>query len=537
MFFVFIGGFIIMNIFKKQSITFLGLMLIFVLFLTACGNDNNSDNEDFYQNDDGDLVDDRDLVVGIFADPVRLDPRYSNDGASNIVNSQIFEALVTHDEDMNIVPSLADSWERIDDYSIEFSLNQNVYFHNGAKMTADDVSFSLARATESAVATPILGDIDPSGLEVVDEYTIIVRTYEPYAPLLASLAHTTAFIVSRDAYEYHGEDGFEANPIGTGPFIFESWDRDERVTLTRNDNYWGTTPVIGGIEFRVMIDEFARVIALETGEIDIAWPVNIASLSSIEANDDIQLLQRYGLGTTFISLNLQREDLFGDVRVRQALNYAVDLDLIIETILEGHAQPSQGPMGANIPGASDNIDLYPFDPDRARELLAEAGFENGFSATIYLTQNNTDASIAEVIAAQLRDVGITLEIQQLELSTFQEYIDNGNHDMAVTSWTSVTGDPDYAVYPLLHSTQHGSAGNRSFYASEEADTLMEQARATFDDEERAAYYAQIQQLIVDEAPWIFLHNGESLAAMGTHVEGYTIRLNGQQIMKNVRFVD
>lgn len=519
-----------MNRFKKQSITFLGLMLVLVLFLAACANNNNDNNSD---NDDND----RDLVVGIFADPVRLDPRYSNDGASNIVNSQIFEALVTHDEDMNIVPSLAESWERLDDYSIKFSLNQNVYFHNGAKMTADDVYFSLARATESAVATPILGEIEPSGLEVVDEYTIIVRTSEPFAPLLASLAHTTAFIVSREAYDYYGEDDFEANPIGTGPFVFESWDRDERINLTRNDNYWEAAPEIGGIEFRVMIDEFARVIALETGEIDIAWPVDIASLGTIEANDNIQLLQRYSLGMTFITLNLQREELFGDVRVRQALNYAIDLDLIIETILEGYAQPSQGPMGANIPGASDEIELYPFDPNRARELLAEAGFEDGFTATIYMQQNNTVASIAEVISAQLRDVGIILEIQRLELSAFQEHIDNGNHDMAVTSWTSVTGDPDYAVFPLLHSTQHGSAGNRSFFANEEADALMELARTTFDDDERAAYYAQIQQLIVDEAPWIFLHNAQSLAAMGTHVEGYTIRLNGQQIMKNVRFVD
>lgn len=528
-----------MDRFKKHSVVLLALTLALVLFLTACGSDND-DGDTNANNGNGEgvseTVEDRMLVVGTFADPVRLDPSFSNDGASNIVNTQIFEALVTHDVDMNIEPWLAESWERLDDYSIEFRLREDVYFHNGTHLTADDVYFSLVRATESATAMPILGDIDPNGLEIIDAYTIIVRTYEPFAPLLASLAHTTAFIISREAYEYHGEY-FEENPIGTGPFIFESWDHGERVNLTRNENYWGTTPEVSGIEFRVIVDEFARVTALETGEIDISWPITIASVSTIEGNDNLQLLQRYSLATSFITLNLQREELFGDVRVRQALNYAVDLDLIIETVLEGLAQPAQGPMGVNIPGASDNIELYPFNPERARELLAEAGFEDGFEATIYITPNNTERAIAEVVSAQLRNIGIALEIQQLELSTFFEHLDQGNHDMAVTGWTAVTGDPDYAVFPLLHSSQHGSPGNRTFFVNAEADALMERARATFDDEERAAYYAQIQQLIVDEAPWIFLHNGQALAAMGTHVEGYTIRLNGQQTMRDVRFVD
>lgn len=531
-----------MNKFKKHSVTFLGFTLALVLFLVACGsnNDGHDENDDesvSVQNDNGnnESNDDRQLVVAIGADPLSLDPQYVNETNGAISNTQIYETLVTHDIDMNIVPRLATDWQRIDDLTIEFNLRDDVFFHNGEHFTASDVYFTLKRAANSPTTSPILGDINPDGLEIIDDYTIRIRSFEPFAPMLANLAHTTAFIVSEVAVEYYGED-FRENPVGTGPFMFSEWNVGENLVLLRNDNYWGETPAIGGVTFRFVPEQSNRIIALETGEADIAMWISPSDVTHVENSEDLILINRTNFTTQYLGFNNSLE-MFQDVRVRQAFNYAVDVELIINTILEGWAEVSHGPMGSNIPGASDQIRGYEFNPERARELLAEAGFEDGLHVTINFVNDQTQRSIVEVVSNQLRQVGINVTMESLESGAFAEFTNEGNHEIAFFTWTTVTGDADYALFPLLHSGQHGSAGNRSFFSNAEIDSLLESARANFDEEARAEYYAHLQQLIRDEAPWVFLTVGESLIATRGDIEGYQFRLNGQQTMRYVRFVD
>ena len=529
---------------KKQSINLLRLSLVLLLFLIACGNDDNE-----YITDDNGIEDeviaeainegngdaDRQLIVGIGADPLSLDPQFVNETNGAISNTQMYETLITHDIDMNIVPRLATSWERIDPLTIEFNLREDVYFHNGEPFTASDVYFTLRRAADSPTTQPILGDIDPDGLEIIDDHTIQIRSFEPFAPMLANLAHTTAFIVSEAAVEYYGEY-FRENPVGTGPFMFSEWHVGENLVLVRNDNYWGELPEIGGITFRFIPEQSNRIIALETGEADIAMWISPSDVAHVQNSEDLILVNRTNFTTQYLGFNNSLE-MFQDERVRQAFNYAIDVELIVDTILEGWAQPTDGgPMGANIPGSSQ-VEGYEFDPERARELLAEAGFEDGLDVTITLLNDQTQRSIVEAAANQLGQVGVNVTIAQMESGAFAEFTNEGNHEIAFLSWTTVTGDADYALFPLLHSGQHGSAGNRSFFSNVEVDELLERARATFDEEERAEYYAQLQQLIRDEAPWIFLTVGESLIATRSGIEGYEFRLNGQQTMRYVRFTD
>lgn len=537
-----------MNRFKKQSIIFLGVALTMLLVLGACGN-----GEDVSDATDDDLTSaannngsgatdearqgnlDRQLVVAIGADPLSLDPQHVNETNAAISNTQMYETLVTHDLNMNIVPRLAVDWRRIDDLTMEFDLRDDVYFHNGEHFTASDVYFTLKRAADSPTTQPILGEIDPDGLEIMDDYTIRIRSFEPFAPMLANLAHTTAFIVSEAAVAYHGED-FGENPVGTGPFMFSQWQAGDYLVLIRNDQYWGEMPEISGITFRFIPEQSNRIIALETEEADIAMWISPSDVARVQESDDLVLVNRTNFTTQYLGFNNSLE-MFQDVRVRQAFNYAVDVDLIVDTILEGWAQPTDGgPMGANIPGASQ-VEGYEFNPDRARELLAEAGFEDGLDVTINLMNDQTQRAIVEAVANQLGQVGINVSIEPLENAVFNEFTNEGNHEIAFFSWTTVTGDADYALFPLLHSDQHGSAGNRAFFSNAEVDTLLEAARATFDEDERAVYYAELQQLIRDEAPWIFLTVGESLIATRAEVEGYEFRLNGQQTMRYVRFVD
>ena len=516
--------------FTKEAKRFflMGLSLVMMVVLAACGS---ADTPEVAENTETES--DRVLVVAHGADAVSLDPQFVNDGFSAIVNTQIYETLVSRDSDMNIIPALAKEWTQIDELTYEFKLREDVYFHNGEHFTAADVEFTLLRALDSAIASPILGDIDPNGIEVIDDYTIRISTKQPFAPILASLGHSTAFIVNEKAVTEFGE-AYNQNPVGTGPFKFENWNRGSSVALVRNDDFHGEIPQISGIEFRVIAEASNRLIELETGAIDMAFGVGPSDVTRIENDESMTLLRRINLATSYIGINTQKEP-FTDVRVRQAMNYAVNNQLIVDTILEGVGAPATGPMGSNIPGAADDLEGYEYNLERARELLAEAGFEDGFSTTIWVDNDTTRIDTVTAVANQLRQVGINVEIQTFEWAAFLEHLNTGEHDMFMMGWTAVTGDPDYALFPLFHSSQFGSAGNRTFFDNADVDRLLELARSTSDEAERAAYYRELQQLITEQAPWIFLNVGEALVATRSDVHGYIPRLNGQQRLDGVYF--
>jgi len=503
----------------------IGIFLIVGALLVAC-NDGASDNVF----DEGE---DRMLVVAIGGDPVALDPQFANETNSAITNTQLYETLVTHDIDMNIVPRLATEWRRVDDLTIEFDLRDDVYFHNGEHFTARDVDFTLRRAADSAVTYPILGEIDAEATEIVDDFTIRISTYRPFAPILSNLAHSTAFIVNQTAVEYYGEL-YRENPVGTGPFQFEDWTVGDSLTFVRNNNYWGDMPQISGIQFRIITEQASRVIALETEEADIAMWISPSDVNRVIESDEMEFVTRENFTVQYVGFNNQVEP-FTDVRVRQAINYAVDVQSIVDTVLEGFATPSAGPMGANIPLASNSVIGYEYNPERARELLAEAGLADGFETSIMVQSDTTMIALATAIASQLGEVGINVEIQPLEGGVFTDYTTEGRHEMFLFTWTTVTGDADYALYPLFHSSQHGSPGNRTFFENDEIDDLLERARGAFDDEVRMDYYEQLGQLIRDEAPWLFFTTGQSLIATRYDVHGYEFRLNGQQTMRYVYF--
>jgi len=504
-----------------KIIKFLVLALIIGLGVTGCTNTETIPSEE------------RILKVANNADATSLDPQRVNDGPSAVVNTQIYETLVTRDSEMNIQPGLAESWEPIDELTYEFYLKEDVYFHNGEPLTAYDVEFTLLRALNSPIAAAVLGELDSEKIQVMDDHTIRIGTQQPFAPILANLGHSTAFIVNEKAVNEAGEDYFQ-NPVGTGPFIFENWENGSRIQLVKNENYHGQVPQIAGIEFQVISEVSNRLIELETGQVDMAFGISPGDIDYINNHDKLTLLRRINLGINYIGFNTQVEP-FNDIRVRQAINYGVNVELIVDTILEGVGAKATGPMGANIPLAAGDLEGYEYNPEKAKALLAEAGLEDGFSATIHTDDDSTRLSLVTAVAAQLREIGIELDIQPLEWIAFTDYLDTGEYEMFIMGWTSVTGDADYALYPLFHSSQFGSAGNRTFFSDDRVDTLLEQARSVYDEEERASYYRELQELITEEAPWLFLNLGEMLVATGQDVHGYEIRLNGQQSLHGVYF--
>jgi len=520
----------------------LGLGLLAVLALAACGtNEANeadvSDNNGTAQVEPAEepAVDtNRILTVANAAFPQTMDPTATNEVHSSLVNTQIYETLVTRDAEMNIIPALAVSWERIDDYTMEFNLREGVHFHDGSPFNAEAVEFSLQRSIATPQAAAVQNFLDPNGFEIVDEHTIRISSLEPFAPMLAFLSHNTAFIVSQAAAEEHGDD-FAFNPSGTGPFQLESVATGESITLIRNENYHGELPQIGGIVFRVIPEPSSRLVGLETGEFDIAMDIAPIEANRVDNDDNLILLSRVNNTVRYVGMNTERAP-FDDVRVRQAINYAIDTELLIDAVLEGFGEPAFGPMARNLPFASHDVLPYEFNVERAAELLEAAGVGEGFDATVVVgTQINEN--LAVVIQNMLGEVGINVSIDRVEPGALLDTTNAGDFDMFILGFNPGTGDPHNMLNPMFHSDNIGSAGNRVRLNNPQIDALIDQGRTAFDDEARAAVYAEVQELIRDYAPWAFLDAGVTLHASRSNVRGYTIRLNGQQTLAGVYFVE
>lgn len=487
----------------KRIRTWLALLLIVTVGLAACSPSTPS-------------VTLRDtLVVGMGADAVSLDPHRSNDQSSSRVRGHIYETLIAQDNDLNLIPGLAESWTQVDALTFEFKLKQGVTFHDGSPFTAADVKFTFDRA----VASPDIGFImNPiASTDVVDDFTVRLTTKFAFAPMLASLAHPAAAILSRNVVV----DGYDFEmPVGTGPFKFVDRVVGDSLTLARFDDYHGTKAVTPNLVFRVIPDNSVRTIELETGAIDIAYDIGPADVNRVDSNPDLVLVRDANLSMTYIGFNFQKAP-FDNIKVRQAINLALDMEAIVEVVMRGVGAPAFGPIGPNVFGANNDLEPYPFDVARARALMAEAGFPDGFETTLWTNENQIRMDIAEIAQNQLAEIGIKVTVQVLEWGAYLAATAAGEHDMFILGWTTVTADADYGLFPLFHSSQFGGPGNRTYYANARVDQLLEIGRESVDPAARLAAYREAQQIIRDEAPWIFVNTGENISGISNKVTGFT----------------
>ncbi|HSW09701.1 MAG TPA: glutathione ABC transporter substrate-binding protein [Bacillota bacterium] len=460
------------------------------------------------------------IVVAQGADAVSLDPHKTNDLPSARVMRHIYDTLVVQDEDLAIQPGLATEWKQIDDLTWEFKLRRGVEFHNGEALKAADVKFSFDRLLNPETASPgafILGVLE--SVQVVDDYTVRLRLKQPFTPILSHLAHNVSGILNQKAVEAVGAEDYGRQPVGTGPFSFVNWTTGEHIDLVRFDGYWGTKATPNTLRFRNIREGATRAIELETGAVDIAFDIEPADYERLKGLDTVQIVRHPTLTTQYIGFNLQKPP-FDRVEVRRAINHAINVPEIIEHVLLNVGRKATGPISPVVWGAHPDLEGYEFNPDRARQLLAQAGLAQGFSTTIWTNDNPIRMKIAEVVQRRLADIGITVEIQVLEWGTYLADTAAGKHDMFILGWVSVTGDADYGLYSLFHSSQFGNAGNRTFYKNERVDYLLDKGRTSAVAEERLAAYKEAQELIVADAPWLFLNVGEGVQGLGKTITGF-----------------
>ncbi len=505
---------------------FLPVLFITLLILAACAGDPEPAEEGDTEDETG-SAEDR-LVVDIASDPVSLDPHAANDGNSLYVMNAMYDTLVSLDTNLELQPALAESFEQIEDTVWEAKIREGVKFHDGSELNAEVVKANLDRVLDPDIGSPLAFLFDMiESVEVTGEYTVEITTAFPFSALPLHLAHPGGHIISLESIEAdyeaieNGEDPFASvneNPVGTGYFKYEDRTHGENITLVKNEDYWGEEAQVDSVTFKVVPEDLTRIAELETGEANIIYPVNANDIEQIDNTEGTHVKQSDSSNLTYIGMNTEREP-FDDARVRRAIAMAIDNEQIIEGVTDGVALPAKGPLAPTVIGYSEALTPIENNLEEAEQLLAEAGYEDGFTATI-AANDRTTSDIAEIAQAQLSEIGIELEIEMMETGAYLEVTANGETDMHVGSWGTVTLDADYGLYPMFHSENAGAPGNRSFFSNEEVDNLLEQARQTTEEEERLELYAQAQQIIIDEAPIVPVYHSVLLAGLRDEVDGF-----------------
>ncbi|SJZ34676.1 peptide/nickel transport system substrate-binding protein [Cetobacterium ceti] len=456
------------------------------------------------------------LVIAQGADAKTLDPHATNDQPSSRVSSQIYDRLVEQDLNMNIVPGLAEKWEQEDDLTTVFYLRKDVKFHNGEKLKASDVKFTLDRMKASPQVSHIIGAIDK--VEVVDDYTVKVITEKPFGALTSHLSHTATSIMNEKAVKAGG-DNYGQSPVGTGPYKFDKWDAGDRIVLSANENYFKGEAPTKEVIFRNIPEGTNRTIGLETNEVDIAYDIEPIDKDMIKSHDKLDYVEEPSLSMSYIGFNTEKAPL-NDVKVRQAIAHAIDTDTLIDVVYQGGAVKANSPIGPKVFGYNKNAKAYEYNPEKAKAMLKEAGYTKPIAIKLWTNDNPTRRDIATIVQDQLKQIGVDVTIETLEWGAYLDGTARGDHDMFILGWVSVTGDADYGLYPLFHSSAKGGAGNRSFYSNEEVDNLLDKGKNSVDVEERKEAYEKVQEIVQEEVPVYTIAYTSQNIAKQKGVEGF-----------------
>lgn len=456
------------------------------------------------------------VTVASSGEPTTLDPQATFNGYSFLITNQIFETLVRKD-DNEFLPQLATSWEMIDETTWRFHLREGVRFHNGDKFDASSVKFSIERLIDpktQATGAFVLSAV--SEVKVIDDYTVDIITDKPFAPLLAHLTHPVTAIINKTAVTTYGEDVGQ-HPIGTGPFIFQHWSSGDDVTLLSNNDYWDGAPNIDNLVIRVIPEVSTQLVELQSGSVDIMFHVPPDHLQSLERNSRIDVQKELGWGSTFVGFNTQSGPTSNQL-VRQAIAHAIDTDSIVTQLRNGMAVEAISMIPETIWGAYAGLDDYEYDPDKASDLLEQAGYENGLKLELVVYQNSELEQLAQALQFLLGNIGIDLSVQVMDYGAYAATTASGETDLFLSGWGTVTLDADYTLYALLHSSEIPD-NNISFYSNNRVDTLLETGRSTADATLRQQAYQEVQEIVHQELPMFTVYYPLFSYAKNTRLQG------------------
>lgn len=459
------------------------------------------------------------------SDPGTLDPAALAGYDQMVIAPNLLEGLFRLSPDgRTIEPGIAEDYSVSDDGTVwTFNLRQNATFHNGDPVTAGDFKYSFERVLDPDVASPkawMLEDVagaeefmagnadEVSGIEVVDDYTLQITLAKPLGFFRSILASPALAVVSPAAVEEYGED-FGQNVVSAGPFTLGEWNLNQDITLEAFEDYWNGRPYLDSVQYRVIADENTRVVEFDAGNLDVTWvpPAHWERFSTSDVFKD-ELGWAETFHTEFIAINMDHEPFGTTPELRQAICHAVSREAAIAS-LQGRASSAQGILPPGLLGFDPDATLCDYNPEKARQLLADAGYADGVPGEFELLMPpwGNLTKLMEIYQANLKEVGINITLKPTEFGPYTEALDTGQYDLAWMYKVADYADPDSFYYPLLNSVNIGGGGNVARYANDTVDSLTIDGRQSIDDEARLAAYNQIDEQFAADLPYVPLtHN-------------------------------
>ncbi len=447
------------------------------------------------------------LVVGQGADPAGLHPLLQTGLVEASVYGNLFDPLIALDTDGRVQPGLAEAWEARDDRTWAFRLRARVTFHNGEPFDSRSVRFTVEQVLDPATASPIRAQLDAiERVETPDPRTAVVVTKRPFAPLLAEL---TQLMMLPASHTGQGDSG--VRPVGTGPFRFAEWVRDDRLVLEATAGHWRGAPAVNRLEFRPLPDTATRMAAVRAGQVHLATNVPVDQAATLE-REGLRVAGRPGVQTLYVRLHARKPPL-DDLRVRQAIAHAVDVDRLIATVYGGRARRVNGPYPPEVFAYDEAAPLPTHDPERARTLLRAAGVGPGTPLVLETPRGRypKDDQVAQVIQADLAEVGLAVQISVLEWAAYLEKVQAGRGEhLFLLAGTNRTFDPHFTIVRLYTTT---SAFGKAYYGNPAIDPLAVEAAATRDPDRRRALYRQILGILRADVPALLIAQLDDLYAL------------------------
>ena len=472
----------------------------------------------------------KDVTVAVASTFTTLDPYNASDTLSQAVVKSFYEGLFGFDKNMKVVNVLAESWEASEDglvYTIR--LREGVKFQNGEPFNAAAVKKNYERVMDKRNGLKryvLFSNIDH--VDAVDERTVRFTLKKPFSAFINQLAHpSNGMICPAELDKWGAQIAF--HPCGTGPFVMKDYNPAEILKVERNPNYWRAGhPKVDAITWKPVVENSTRVAMLLTGEAQYAFPLPAEQVRQIESRGTVRVDVTPSIITRYVEMNMTKK-VFQDPRVREALNYAVNKKALAKVAYAGYADPATGVAPADV-DYSVKLGPWPYDPKKARELLKEAGYPNGFTVKLWSGYNHTTAmKIIQFLQQQLGQVGVKCEVRALEAGQRTALVEavtpeKSEHELYYIGWSSSTGEMDYAIRPLLATSSFTpNDSNEAYYSNAEVDAKLMEALATTDRAKKAELYGDIQRQIWKDAPWIFLVNEQNIAGAAKNLEGFFIQ--------------
>lgn len=489
------------------------------------------------------------LTYALGNDVSNMDPALITDIESALVASQVYEGLVRFKVDSTEVePALAESYESTTDgLSWTFKLRKGIQFQDGTPLNADAVIFSIMRQWDSKHPYHVPGKMryakfmfgDPVTTEsellrdiiAPDDHTIIFTLARPHTPFLKNLALTPASIVSPAAVKTYNRD-FNTTMVGTGPFRIKSYRRDEAVSLQKSDSYWGDPAKLDEVRFRILRDANVRMNSIRKGESDVISGVEPTAVDLLKQEKNVQVLSEPSMNLGYLALNNKHAPL-DNPKVRLALAYAIDRSYIVDSLFAGSSVEAKTIVPPGMLGHDQSRPGFPYDPAKAKALLDEAGYPNGFTVT-FLTHdrpriyNPVGVKLAERIQQDLSKINVTAKIEQMEFSSFLDRMKSHDFQIANGGWVSDNGDPDNFIYELA-----GREDNELQYDNPAATAVMRKAAMESDEQRRAELYYQAETMLAENPPFIAINHAKQTLAVRDRVENLKLHPTGVTILRNV----